>query len=102
MEIYKTQLFEKWFARLQDRRTRTIIEKRLFRIATDGDFGDIRVISANVSELRIDYGPGYRIYLTRKGATVVLLLIGGDKDTQIRDIQIAERLAKTELTEVGR
>ena len=99
MGIHTTRVFDKWFDRLKDKHAKSIIEGRIQRIANNDDFGDVRAISANVSEMRIDYGPGYRLYLTRRGTTVIILLIGGNKDTQARDIKKAEMLAKTEFKE---
>ena len=95
IEIRTTAYYDKWFERLRDERARARINARLIRLAT-GNAGDIKGLGGGVSELRIDYGPGYRIYLTRKGDVFVLLLCGGDKSSQQDDIAQAKRLA-TEL-----
>ncbi|MCL2110915.1 MAG: type II toxin-antitoxin system RelE/ParE family toxin [Clostridiales bacterium] len=100
MEVYKTRTFDKWFGRIKDKKTRAIIGVRIQRIAIDGNFGDYEVISKYVTELRIDYGPGYRVYLTKKGTRIVILLIGGNKSSQSRDIRKAEKMARSELVEV--
>ena len=99
MEVHKTRQFSKWFARIKDGKTRDIIEARIFRITTSGDFGDYKTISNKVSELRIDYGPGYRIYFTKLESIVVILLIGGNKGTQDRNIKKAEKLATIKYIE---
>ena len=79
--------------RLRDRRARRLITDRLQRVA-NGNFGDARSVGGSVSELRISYGPGYRIYFTWIGETVIMLLAGGDKDSQSRDISTAQALAR--------
>ncbi len=78
--------------KLRDLRANTVIVKRLERVSL-GNFGDHKKIDSKVSELRIDYGPGYRIYYTQRGKEIVLLLIGGDKSSQKSDIQKAKNLA---------
>ncbi len=93
IEIKQTETFRKWEARLSDRRARAFIAARLFRLA-NGMPGDIEVVGDGVSELRIHYGPGYRIYFQRVGATIVVLLCGGDKGSQMRDIKLAKALAQ--------
>ena len=92
-EIRETEEFRRWALRLRDRRAQRLITSRLQRL-TRGNFGDTRSVGGRVSELRIDYGPGYRVYFTRIGETVVILLAGGDKDSQNRDIRTARRLAR--------
>ena len=92
IEIRTTIYYDKWFGRLRDERAKAKINARLIRLAT-GNPGDIKGLGSGVSELRIDYGPGYRIYLTRKGEVFVLLLCGGDKSTQHNDIAQAKKLA---------
>jgi putative addiction module killer protein len=79
---------------LIDQRTRLQIVRRISRVAT-GNFGDAKSVGGAVSELRIDHGPGYRIYYTRRGKAVVILLRGGDKRTQSKDIQKANEIAET-------
>ena len=91
--VHRTETFANWMASLRDRQARARIGRRIDRLAL-GNLGDVKSVGGGVSELRIDYGPGYRVYLTMTGRTVVLLLCGGDKRTQDRDIATARRLAK--------
>jgi putative addiction module killer protein len=93
MEIKQTETFTNWESKLRDRRARTIIAARLFRLA-EGLAGDTSSVGGGVSELRIHYGPGYRIYFQLRGAVVIVLLCGGDKSSQNRDIANAKRLAQ--------
>jgi putative addiction module killer protein len=93
IEIRQTADFARWFGRLRDRRAKARIQVRLDRLAI-GLLGDIRPVGEGVSELRIDYGPGYRIYLKQKGSELVILLAGGDKSAQQRDIRLALNLAR--------
>ena len=93
IEIRKTERFAKWIDSLQDIRARARILARIERLAT-GNPGDVKAVGEGVSELRIDYGPGYRVYYTQYGRSVVVLLAGGDKSTQAKDIKTAIRLAK--------
>jgi putative addiction module killer protein len=79
--------------RLRDERTRASIVARLERLAY-GLAGDVKPVGQGISELRIDYGPGYRVYFQKRGNTIIILLCGGDKGSQARDIQTAKRLAK--------
>lgn len=83
---------------MKDIRAKAVIFNRLDR-ATKGNLGDVRVLGGGVSEMRIDFGPGYRIYYTRRAEIVYLLLVGGDKSTQARDIQRAKTLLKSLTTE---
>lgn len=83
--------FDDWFTELADQRAQVRIDARIARV-TVGNFGDVKAVGGGVSELRIDYGPGYRVYLARHGVTVVVLLAGGDKRTQARDIEQARQL----------
>jgi putative addiction module killer protein len=78
---------------LRDRRAYTRIIQRIERLA-DGHFGDVRSVGGGVSDMRVDHGPGYRLYFVRRGLEVVILLCGGDKSTQSRDISTAHRMAK--------
>jgi putative addiction module killer protein len=93
IEIRQTDEYADWFGGLRDREARSRILVRIRR-ASLGNLGDVKPVGEGVSELRIDHGPGYRIYLTRQGDTVVILLAGGDKSSQRRDIERARRLAR--------
>jgi putative addiction module killer protein len=93
LQLKQTATFRKWERKLKDEKTRAIIAARLFRLA-NGLPGDVSSIGNGISELRIHYGPGYRIYFRQRGREVVVLLCGGDKRTQIRDIQTARQLAE--------
>lgn len=93
IEIRQTDIFARWFAGQRDGRARARIEARLGRLEL-GNPGDVRPVGAGVSELRIDYGRGYRIYYVERGATLIVLLVGGDKGTQERDIRLALALAR--------
>ncbi|BAO83873.1 MAG: type II toxin-antitoxin system RelE/ParE family toxin [Betaproteobacteria bacterium] len=92
IELKQTETFCKWFAKLRDERATTAISLRLARLAY-GHTGDAEPVGNGVSELRIHYGPGYRVYFQRRGDTIYLLLCGGDKKSQARDIKTALRLA---------
>lgn len=92
-EIRQTARYARWFASLRDGRARMRIEARIRRLSL-GNFGDVRPVGEGVSEMRIDYGPGYRVYFVQRGAALVVLLAGGDKRTQDRDIAIARALAR--------
>jgi len=93
IEIRKTENFAKWLDGLHDIRARARILVRIERLAA-GNPGDVKAVGKGVSELRIDYGPGYRVYYKKHGRMVVILLAGGDKRTQTRDIKTALRLAE--------
>lgn len=92
IEIRQTERFEAWFTRLADRQARSRILTRIDRLAL-GNPGDVKPIGHGVSELRIDYGPGYRVYFVRRGEMLIVLLAGGDKRTQSKDIEEAIALA---------
>ena len=92
-EIRKTRVFAKWLDGLRDVRARARVLVRIERLA-DGNAGDIKPVGEGVSEMRIDYGPGYRVYFMQRGQEVIVLLAGGDKRTQEADIQRALRLAR--------
>jgi len=92
IELRQTEIFRKWRTKLKDERARVLIASRLDRLAF-GNAGDVKPVGQGVSELRIDHGPGYRVYFQKRGNTIILLLCGGDKRTQGRDIEIAKRLA---------
>ena len=91
LELKQTEQFQRWRTRLKDERARTLIASRLDRLAY-GHAGDAAPVGDGISELRIHYGPGYRIYFHRQGNTVVILLCDGDKGSQARDITTAKRL----------
>jgi len=93
VEIRKTETFAKWLDGLDDIRARARILVRIERLAA-GNPGDVKPVGEGVSELRIDYGPGYRVYYKKHGRSVVILLAGGDKSTQSRNIKTALRLAR--------
>ena len=92
MEIVYTEVFETWLKRLRDRRAKVSIASRIERIE-DGNFGDHKAVGGGISELRITVGQGYRVYYTIRNTRVVILLCGGDKSTQHRDIQRARQMA---------
>ena len=91
-EIKQTETYQKWRTRLKDERARALIASRLDRLAF-GHPGDVEPVGHGISELRIHYGPGYRIYFQKRGTTMIILLCGGDKSTQAKDIKAAKRLA---------
>ncbi|MFO1343706.1 MAG: type II toxin-antitoxin system RelE/ParE family toxin [Burkholderiales bacterium] len=93
IEIRQTETYSEWFASLRDRQTRARIDIRIRRLSL-GNPGDVKAVGEGVSELRIDYGPGYRVYFVQRGHTVVVLLAGGDKRSQDRDIKTALDLAR--------
>ena len=92
VEMRQTEVFATWFRALRDRQARARIQVRIDRLQL-GLAGDVRPVGEGVSELRINYGPGYRVYFVRRGPELVILLAGGDKRTQNRDIQKAIELA---------
>jgi putative addiction module killer protein len=92
-QIRKTEIFVQWLDGLRDVRARARVQVRIERLAA-GNPGDVEPVGEGVSELRIDYGPGYRVYFKKKGRDVVVLLAGGDKRTQSADIKTALRLAR--------
>lgn len=92
IRLKQTETYRKWERRLKDRNARAAIAARLFRLA-NGLAGDASPVGGGVSELRIHHGPGYRVYFRRWGDEIVVLLCGGDKSTQERDIRTARRLA---------
>ena len=92
IEVRKTEIFVDWMARLRDHRARAKIAARIDRLA-HGNPGDVEPVGEGVSELRIHYGPGYRVYFVRRGSALVILLCGGDKATQAKDIRSAKALA---------
>ena len=92
IEIRETAIFTNWVAKLGDERARAKIAARIGRLA-DGNPGDVQPVGGGVSELRIHYGAGYRVYFTRRGKVLIVLLCGGDKSTQKKDIKTAKMLA---------
>ena len=89
--LKRTKVYDRWFNKLKDAQAQAKIVYRTEQIK-NGNFGDFKYISDGIFELRIHYGPGYRIYYTKEGDTVVLLLIGGDKSTQQKDIEKAKEI----------
>lgn len=92
VEVIQTETYARWFAGLRDLRARARIDARIRRLSL-GNFGDAKALGGGVSELRVDYGPGYRVYFARRGAAVFLLLCGGDKSGQKADIARAREIA---------
>ena len=92
-ELRKTEFYARWLDGLRDIHARARVQARVERLAS-GNPGDIKPVGEGVSEMRIAYGPGYRVYYTMRGRTIVILLAGGDKSTQTADIKTALRLAR--------
>ena len=92
-EIRKTELFARWLDDLRDLRARARVQVRIERLAA-GNPGDVGPVGEGVAELRIDYGPGYRVYYKRYKGELIILLAGGDKSSQAKDIKAAQRLAR--------
>lgn len=93
IEIRKTGIFAQWLNELRDIRARARVQARIERLAA-GNPGDVAPVGEGVSELRIDYGPGYRVYFMKRGHELIILLAGGDKSSQTKDIKVALRLAR--------
>jgi putative addiction module killer protein len=93
IEIRQTEVYERWFDSVRDRQARVRIDTRIRRLSL-GNPGDVTPVGEGVSELRIDYGPGYRVYFMQRGQALVVLLAGGDKRTQDRDIRTALEMAR--------
>jgi putative addiction module killer protein len=93
IEVRQTETYAEWFASLRDQKARARIDVRIRRLSL-GNPGDVKPIGSGVSELRIDYGPGYRVYFSQRGPMLIILLAGGDKGTQDRDIKKALELAR--------
>ncbi len=91
--IHTTDVFDAWFGGLKDRQAMRRIQVRIDR-AEDGNFGDCAPVGEGVSEMRIHYGPGYRVYFVQRGMEIVILLAGGDKSTQSKDIKAALDIAR--------
>ena len=93
LTVQLTVSFQQWLDALRDMRGRIAIARRLDRVAA-GNLGDAKSVGEGVSELRVDVGPGYRVYFVKRGASVIVVLAGGDKSSQDRDIKAAQKLAK--------
>jgi putative addiction module killer protein len=93
IEVIKSSTFDAWFSRLKDRQALARIAARIDRLAM-GNPGDVKPIGDGLSEMRVDVGPGYRVYYMQRGKIVIVLLCGGDKSSQDRDIEQAKQLAK--------
>jgi putative addiction module killer protein len=92
-EIRQTEVFSQWLKQLADTRAKAKIAARIDRLA-HGNPGDVAPVGEGVSELRIDFGPGYRVYFVARGRAVAILLCGGDKSSQTKDIKTAQQLAR--------
>jgi putative addiction module killer protein len=93
IEIVQSEEFEHWIAKLRDLRAQLRIRARIERLSS-GNPGDIKPVGAGVAELRVDYGPGYRVYILQRGEVLIVLLCGGDKSTQSKDIKQAKLIAQ--------
>ncbi len=93
IEIRETEVFSAWLSALRDAQARTRVQARILRLR-QGNPGDVKPIGEGVSEMRIDYGPGYRVYYAKRGALLIILLAGGAKPTQSSDIKMALKLAR--------
>ena len=94
IEVFQSETFARWLGKLKDRAAVMRINARLRRVTETGNFGDAKPVREGVSEMRIDYGPGYRLYFIQTGPVLVVLLAGGDKSTQDADIKRAIDIAK--------
>jgi putative addiction module killer protein len=94
LTVVQTEVFAQWLGGLRDLSGRARIAARIERLRLHGHFGDAKPVGEGVSEMRVDYGPGYRLYFMRRGAEIVILLCGGDKGSQTRDIRTAIRMAE--------
>lgn len=93
IEVRQTKTYSQWFDTLRDRQAKARIDIRIRRLSM-GNPGDVKPVGQGVSELRIDYGPGYRVYFIQRGDTLIILLAGGDKSSQRQDIKTALDLAQ--------
>jgi putative addiction module killer protein len=93
IEIVKSDRFDRWLKELRDRQARARIEARILRLSM-GNPGDVKPVRAGVSEMRVNYGPGYRVCYMQRGQVLIVLLCGGDKSSQAADIEAALRIAK--------
>lgn len=91
--IYTTEVFDAWYQSLKDKQVARRIQARIDR-AEEGNFGDHKSVGEGVSEMRINHGPGFRFYFTFRGIEIVILLAGGDKSSQAKDIEMAQKLAR--------
>jgi putative addiction module killer protein len=91
-ELIKSETFDHWLSGLRDRNAKARIEVRIRRLGL-GNPGDVKPVGEGVSEMRIDYGPGYRVYFQKRGSVLIILLCGGDKKTQDKDILTAKSIA---------
>jgi putative addiction module killer protein len=91
-EVFKSATFDKWFSGLRDRQAKARIAARIDRLSL-GNAGDVKPVGSGISEMRIDHGPGYRVYFTQRGPIIIVILCGGDKRTQVADIKRAIEIA---------
>lgn len=94
LDVIQSETFARWLGKLKDRQAVARINARIRRLSETGSFGDVKPAREGVSEMRIDYGPGYRLYFMQRGTVLVVLLAGGDKSTQDTDIKRAIEIAK--------
>ena len=94
MKSLQSETFSRWVGKLKDRQAIARINARIRRLSETGNFGDVKPVREGASEMRIDYGPGYRLYCMQRGSLLVVLLAGGDKSTQEADIKRAIEIAK--------
>lgn len=94
IDVIATDTFKEWRQGLRDQKAGAIIDARIIRVRA-GLLGDVKSVGDGVSELRVDHGPGYRVYFTRRGGQLIILLCGGDKSSQARDIKAAQGMAAT-------
>ncbi|MDR1324392.1 MAG: type II toxin-antitoxin system RelE/ParE family toxin [Candidatus Margulisbacteria bacterium] len=93
IEVVKSDIFNKWFLGLRDKKAKAIIDEHIYRITND-DMGKVRNVGGRILEKKIYYGAGYRLYFINKNNVMIFLLCGGDKSTQSKDIKLAQRIAK--------
>ena len=91
-ELFKSATFDAWFSGLRDRQAKARIAARIDRLSL-GNAGDVKPVGSGINEMRIDYGPGYRVYFTQRGPIIIVILCGGDKRTQAADIKRASEIA---------